>query len=142
MLRASGQALAAAAGTQLVEPLLDPRFVASLAQHGTRHGYATRDAAMRTLFGGLLPEAVLSRSAKARFTRAFWGAKARSFAEVWEGETWFADLADPERLRGEWLREVPDFRSATALQAVWLDSQSAKLAVAGAREGASQGPGR
>jgi asparagine synthase (glutamine-hydrolysing) len=133
--RASGEALAAAAGAALVEPFLDPAFLASLEQYGGRRGYGTRDAAMETLFAGLVPAAVRSRPSKARFNRALWGEDARAFASEWDGDAPFGELVDADELRRTWLLDAPDYRSATALQAVWLTHSRATLAAAGAKRG-------
>lgn len=109
-------------GAVAVHPLLDRRFLASLARSGGRYGYADRAAAIRAIFADAVPDRTVSRSTKADFTWAFWGPESRRFAEEWDGRGVDATLVDPEALREAWLAEKPDFRSACMLQAAWLES--------------------
>ena len=77
---------------------------------------------MRTLFGGLLPEAVLSRTDKADFTAAVWTEETRALAERCRDglAPEIAALVDGEALAEQWRSARPDFRSSTLLQAGWL----------------------
>jgi hypothetical protein len=112
--------LADDAGASVAHPLIDPRFVATLARVGGRTGFGDRTAAMRALFAAALPPGSLERASKARFDQVFWREPSRRFAESWEGSGVDADLVDPTALRREWLEPAPDHRSAMLLQSAWL----------------------
>lgn len=122
--------LADTCGTVACEPLLDRRFMATLAAEGGRAGYGDRSRAMDALFGRLLPQRVSTRQSKAEFSAVVWGERARSFAAAWDGSGVDAELVDSEALRAEWLREAPRFGAASLLQQAWLATagQSAKPA--------------
>lgn len=114
--------LAAEHGLELHEPLLDQRFVRSLATHAGTWGYASRTDAMRMLFHDLLPDEILARRSKAYFNRAFMGDETRAFAESWDGTGLDPELVDVEVLRDEWLSPFPSAISTPLLQAAWLHS--------------------
>jgi asparagine synthase (glutamine-hydrolysing) len=118
-------ALAAERNVTLVSPLLEPRFLASLARHAGPAGYPNRRSAMRALFGDLLPPALIDRPNKGEFGRAIWRTRARAFAESWNGSGVDLALVDPERLRAAWRASNPLFGSATLLQHAWLESHEA-----------------
>jgi asparagine synthetase B (glutamine-hydrolysing) len=103
-----------------VHPFLDRRFVAACVASATRLGPVSRTAAMRSLFAGLLPDDVLARSSKAVFNGAAMHRHARAFAESWDGSGVDHDLVDPERLRAEWLSEVPHAGSLALLQRAYV----------------------
>jgi hypothetical protein len=111
---------AADAGTTLVEPFFDPRYVRAIAHHAPREGFKTRTEAMQVHFGKLLPDKVVQRSDKAVFTEAFASASSRAFVEVWDGSGIDPSLADPEEVRSEWCSERPSMQSLTMLQQAWL----------------------
>jgi asparagine synthase len=113
VLQASAARLAAEAGATAHHPLLVPAFLATLAADGS-------PPRMRAVLGDLMPAAVLDRPDKATFTRALWGPDARRFAGEWTGDGFPDELIDAEALRRVWLPSVPDYRSATPLQAAWL----------------------
>ena len=116
--------LAADAGTSLRHPLIDPIFLAALAGAGGRLGLGDRTAAMRAIFSDALPDAVLSRPTKARYSEAFWGRRCREFAARWQGGGVDAELVDPAALRKEWSKPNPHEDSAMLLHAAWLSEQS------------------
>ena len=107
-------------GVRACAPLWDVRFLAVLAQDGGRFGYGDRTAAMRHIFGGLLPDALLARRSKAAFDELFWGPKTRDFARDWEGEGLDASLVDPVILKRCWETGVWPGASALAVQQAWL----------------------
>jgi asparagine synthetase B (glutamine-hydrolysing) len=115
--------LATDAGTVLVHPLLDPGFLAAIARAGGRLGFGDRTAAMHAVFGELLPEAVLSRPTKARYSEALWGHGTRAFADAWNGSGVDDVLVDPVALREEWRGPAPHEDSAMLLHAAWLSEQ-------------------
>jgi hypothetical protein len=101
-------------------PLLSPAVLGALARDGGRLGLGdSRTAIMRSLFGDLLPEAVLSRRTKAGFATALWGERCRAFAADWDGTGADTELLDVGRLRAAWLSPEPPFGSWTVAQAVW-----------------------
>ncbi len=111
---------AAAHGVAFVQPFLDPRFVRALAHAGTRFGYPGRTAAMKALFGDLLPDDVIRRTSKADFTRVYFGDHTRRFVDRWTGEGVDPELVDVERLREVWRSERPHAGTAALLQQAWL----------------------
>jgi asparagine synthetase B (glutamine-hydrolysing) len=115
--------LAADAGTSLRHPMLDPVFLAALATAGGHLGFGDRTTAMRAMFAGALPDAVLSRETKARYSEAFWGRRTREFAARWTGGGVDAELVDSAALRNEWLKPNPHEDSAMLLHAAWLSEQ-------------------
>lgn len=105
------------------DPLMDASFLAAFAASGPGFGYSTRTSAMSALFGDLLPPAVLARTSKAQFNRAYFGERARDFAQQWDGAGVDSGLVDSERLRAHWLCEQPDIASFTLLHVAWLAAQ-------------------
>lgn len=110
----------AEAGTCIVAPLADPRFVAALAAAGGRWGWGDRTAATAVVAAGRLPGAVVARPTKAEFTAAVWGPAARRFAEGWDGAGVDTRLVDPGVLGGLWRAGNPPSTTFTLLHAVWL----------------------
>ncbi|HET9333679.1 MAG TPA: asparagine synthase-related protein [Gemmatimonadota bacterium] len=117
------EALARDAGMRLVQPFYDPLFLGAVADVAPRNGFPGRAAAMRELFGDLLPHRSIERSTKASFTEVFYGPACRVFAESWDGTGLDTTLVDPDGLRREWSKPRPDFRSLSPLQAAWLAAQ-------------------
>lgn len=116
--------LAAEHGLELINPFLDPRFLAALARLGGRLGFATRAQVMREMFADVVPSESLERSTKALFNRAFMGEPTRRFAESWDGTGVDEEWIDADRLRAEWLSESPSAISSVALQQAWLASNA------------------
>ena len=116
--------LAADAGASLRHPVLDPFSSRALASAGGRLGFGDRTTAMRAMFAGALPDAVLSRATKARYSEAFWGRRTREFAAHWQGVGVDDELVDPAALKREWLKPNPHEDSAMLLHAAWLTEQS------------------
>jgi asparagine synthase (glutamine-hydrolysing) len=109
-------------GVKVVHPLLDHRFLATVAARGGRSGYGTRAQAMRALLGNLLPAELFARRTKGEFGRALWGEQARKFAASWDRRGLDLELIDPEALARAWRAENPPMAAATLLQAAWLAS--------------------
>lgn len=120
LARSIFSALAGDAGAYCLEPFLDPRFFAAVEVVAPRGGFPSRQAAMEMLFSDLLPPPIARRTTKATFTEVFWGPDSRAYAQRWDGGGLDHSLVAPDRLRREWSKRRPDFRSATALQAAWL----------------------
>lgn len=110
-------------GCLLTHPLLDLRFVAALGRGGGAGGFGDRTDAMRAVFGGLLPDGILSRRSKATYHDVFWQRPSREFARRWTGEGVPDEFVDPGALREHWLRPRPRFMSAMLLQSAWLANQ-------------------
>jgi asparagine synthase (glutamine-hydrolysing) len=115
--------LAAEHDLKLLYPLLQPSFLAVLGRKWGPWGFTDRTAAMRAVFGDLLPAAVVERKTKAVFNRAFAGASTRDFALSWDGSGVDPAFVDPGRLRQEWLSDRPSALSTCLLQAAWLHNQ-------------------
>jgi asparagine synthetase B (glutamine-hydrolysing) len=117
--------LAADEGAEFSAPLLAPAFLSSLARAGGRWGWGDRTTTMRALFGGLLPEALISRRTKAEFSEPYFGEYTKRFAREWDGRAGVDPArVDVEVLRGMWLASHPHFLSSCLLQTAWLASQS------------------
>jgi hypothetical protein len=114
-------------GITLLEPLLQPRFLGALGRAGAALGFPGRTAAMRELFSDVLPPAVIERSTKAMFNRAFLGESTREFARSWDGTGVDRDVVDAGRLRAEWLSERPSALSSSLLQSAWLASSGSRM---------------
>jgi asparagine synthase (glutamine-hydrolysing) len=108
-------------------PLADRRFLAALAQAGGDAGLGGRTAAMRSLFGDLLPDELLARDDKARFHYAYFREPSRAFARAYRGGGLDLELVDPEVLRATWLALMPHGASALPLQAAWLASAAREV---------------
>lgn len=122
-LRATTELFAAQTGTAVIRPLVDPTFLAALAQEVGTFGFKGRTATMRWLFGDVLPATVIERTTKASFPH-YWGAASRRLAADWQGEGVDADYVDHSVLREIWASERVDHRSALLIQAVWLARHS------------------
>ena len=125
VVRQSMDLLAADHDVRVSHPFMDPGVLAALARFGGRSGFGDRAIAMRSLFGGFLPERVLLRSDKADFTGAVWNQKTREFATAWEGGGLSSEIVDEEALKPAWA--VPDARAGLLLQAAWLVSVDGQL---------------
>jgi asparagine synthase (glutamine-hydrolysing) len=105
-----------------IQPLMEPNVLAALARHGGSWGYGTRTEALRSLFGHLLPDPVLTRTTKAIFTAPYWGADVKEFARTWDGSGLPDTLVDPEAVRRIWLSERPEFRTNLLLHIAWAST--------------------
>lgn len=115
-------AYAASCSTAVVHPFEHPRFLSAVARARPRVGWLTREAAMRELFGDLLPDAVIARRSKARFSQPFFSASSRNLVERWSGEGIDPTLVDADRLLDTWRQPVVDARSYSLVQAAWCAS--------------------
>lgn len=109
---------------QVVNPLIDPGVLAAFVAAGGPTGFASRTAAMRQLFGTLLPDPILSRESKAAFAGPLWGPAVREFAGDWQGQGVDPDLIDVAALRGEWQAAEPDFRTVLLLHRAYLAAEA------------------
>jgi asparagine synthase (glutamine-hydrolysing) len=125
--RHSTAAVAGDVGATADHPFLHPRFVAALGAAGGRLGPGDRTAAVRALFGDLLPDDVLARRTKAQFNDAWNGPRTRAFVAGWGGGGVDADLVDPGRLAELWRGPRRDARSLLLLHAAWLKSGAPEL---------------
>jgi hypothetical protein len=105
---------------RVAHPLIEPEVLSGLLDIAGPDGFPTRTAAMRRLFGHLLPDELLSRQTKASFGGQFWGESTRRFMASWTGGGVDADLVDVDRLRAEFTRTTPDFRTAMLVHQAWL----------------------
>lgn len=115
---ATAEALAAGAGTQMVQPFLEPSVLAAAAGHFGAAGPRSRAAALGELFGDVLSEPVVSRRSKAYFDEAFFSIHSRAFAAGWDGTGVDTGLVDPARLAATWRTARPDPRSFLLMQAL------------------------
>jgi asparagine synthetase B (glutamine-hydrolysing) len=112
--------LASEIDTEYVQAFAEPDLVASVAATGGFLGWSGRTAAMRALFGDLLPREVLERRTKALFANAVFRRHTREFARHWDGTGVDENLVDPEALRATWLSDTPHAPSMSLLQQAWL----------------------
>lgn len=117
--------LATDAGATIAHPLLSLEFGAGLAAAAGRHGFDDRSAAMRALFGEILPPELVSRTTKACFDSAFWTDRSRELVQAWDGQGLDPSVVDPsmvdrEALRAVWSEPEPDAHTYLLLQAAWL----------------------
>lgn len=103
-----------------IDPLLRPEFLGALTGAVGRTGVIGRTSAMRQFFGDLLPDAVLSRTSKAQFNRAFFGPETRAFVAQWDGTGLDTTLVDADRLRLEWEVDAPHALTNLLVHSCWL----------------------
>jgi hypothetical protein len=103
-------------------PFLEPSFVHATAKAKGVFGWPSRMHLVDALFPGVLPTPLLTRTTKARFNGAFFGAEVREFARDWGGGGVDTALVEPEALRRTWLSERPHAASAMLLHQAWLHS--------------------
>ena len=118
---------------EVFHPLLDPLFAAAVANLPPEGRYVTRTSAMRKLFGGLLPDAVLTRRSKASFDHIDRPELRLKLVERWSGEGVDPALVDLDVLRAVWSAPESDPSSASLLQSAWL-------ALDGVESGAGETP--
>jgi asparagine synthetase B (glutamine-hydrolysing) len=117
---ASLEALAADDDVQVTHPFLDGTVALAIAALPPRRRFADRSVAMRRLFGGLLPEDVLTRRSKACFDEVFWNCHARRFAASWDGSGVDEAVVDAGALREMWRGGSPSPLSFLLLQSLYL----------------------
>jgi len=115
--------LAQSADAEVRHPLLSRTFLDAVAARGGAAGYGDRTAAMRALFGDLLPAELVGRRRKAEFGRALWRGETRGFAAEWDGAGVDCELVDPEQLRSAWKLPSPWFGASTLIHEAWLAAQ-------------------
>lgn len=108
----------------IAHPLLDPRFLASLARAGGTLGFGDVTSFMRTHFGSLLPSEVVARRDKAGFDEVLWGHRSREFMTMWAGRFTPIEFVDERGLLETWRQPIPHAASATVLQALWLATKA------------------
>jgi asparagine synthetase B (glutamine-hydrolysing) len=112
--------LAAEQRVEMHSPFVDARFAATLAALPSERRFLTRSAAMRELFGDLLPAELLDRRTKSHFDNAFWSTHSLRLVETWDGEGADPSLVDHDALRAVWAQPRPDGRTFMLLQAAAL----------------------
>src|SRR4051794_6385604 len=113
--------LAGGSQAAMAHPFLDPRFLGALARWGGVHGRGSRTEVLRSLFGGVLPERLLTRESKARFDRAYLASHTRAFAAEWDGTGLDPELVDVTAFREELARPGPRTGIASLVQWLWLN---------------------
>ena len=103
-----------------MQPFLEPAVLRAVASQFGARGPADRTAAMRAVFGDLLPEPLLARDSKATFDHAFFAGHSRAFAAAWTGGGVDTALVDVDRVATVWNADQPDARSFSLMQAAWL----------------------
>jgi hypothetical protein len=119
----TSELVAEGTGATIAHPFLDRRFLASLARAGGALGFGDVTQLMRTLFGSLLPSAVVTRGDKADFDQVYWGPYSRALITRWGGRSVPIEFVDERGLLETWRQERPHAASSAVLQAVWLASK-------------------
>jgi hypothetical protein len=114
--------LAARSGVAVSSPLLHPDFVHAVVRRGGMLGPGDRTAVLRDLVPELLPDDVLARTDKGRYTRCYMGHPTRDFAGRWSGDGVDHELVDADELKRLWWSGAPVAPTAALLQAAWLAS--------------------
>jgi asparagine synthase (glutamine-hydrolysing) len=109
-------------------PFVDAGFAAAVAALPRHDRFAGRTAAMKELFGDLLPRELATRRTKAFYDFAFWAEHSRRFVESWEGEGVDPELVDLAALRTEWQQPNPDSRTFPLLQSAALAREALSVA--------------
>ena len=108
--------------TLIAHPLLSPRLWHAAAAAAAPVGFASRTAGVRTLFGDLLPPAIIERDSKANFDEVFWTERSRAFVRGWDGSGVPTEWVDADELARHWAGANPSVPSSLLLQAAWLCS--------------------
>jgi asparagine synthetase B (glutamine-hydrolysing) len=119
-------AVAGECGVELVHPFLEPAFVDALARWGGWLGPVGRTAALRMLFGDLLPDALLRRTSKARFNLAAVNRHSCAFVHRWNGSGVDTTVVDVDVLRAAWTTQLPVPASLPLLQQAWLATEGGR----------------
>ena len=97
------------------------RFLAALAALPATERFADRTAAMRSIFGDLLPDDILARETQGELRRSVLAPPQPGVRGVLGRGGGGHALVDADALRAEWAQERPDARTFTLLQAAWLE---------------------
>jgi hypothetical protein len=112
--------------TDVVHPLLDPGFLASICTMGVSPESAGgRAGLLGQVFGDCYPDAVLRPRPKATFGEVFWRRHTRSLVAAWDGAGIEPSVVDQAQLRREWDRAQPDLGTAMLVQQAWLATVAA-----------------
>jgi asparagine synthase (glutamine-hydrolysing) len=122
--RTTLDSLAAAHDTLVLHPLLDIEFLGGLASEFGWRGPHDRTAAMRQLFGDVLPRELVERESKAVFGGALFSDHSRAFGCDWGGDGVDPELVDVGVLRDLWARPDPPAGTALLMQQAWLATAS------------------
>lgn len=107
-------------GFRFLHPFLESSVIDAIGRAGGPLGYAGRTDAMRKIFGPLLPEAILSRTSKARYNGVAVGPATRAFVERWQGAGVDTSIVNPEALLEAWRRPLVPAGTFGLIQAAWL----------------------
>lgn len=103
----------------MAHPFMAPEVLRAAASTHPRSGYISRTAAMREIFGDLLPAGLLERASKATFNSSFFSSSSREFARDWDGRGGEGLPLDVPGLRRTWAAPRVDARSYALLQGLW-----------------------
>jgi hypothetical protein len=122
--QSSLELLAGDSDVLVLSPFLDPGVLEAVAVARGGVGFESRTIAMRSMFGDVLPERVISRTSKAGFDNPLDGPATREFVARWSGDGGVVgELVDVEALHRQWRTGDADIRSLTLLQSAWLAAQ-------------------
>lgn len=113
-------ALARERDVQIVSPLQHAEVVHAVGRHGGFLGPPDRTAALRQIAPDLLPDAVLARTSKAVFNKAYVTERTQEFAARWSGQGVDDALVDAEVLAEIWKAGDSSALTFALLQTAWL----------------------
>jgi asparagine synthase (glutamine-hydrolysing) len=116
-------ALAKSAGSHLLMPFRDDRFMAAFASAGGRGGFGDRASTMRRVVGHLLPDELRRRSDGKNARQPYFGDGSRGFAERWSGLGLDGDVVDADELRATWASGVFPWQATVLFQLAYAHDE-------------------
>lgn len=107
---------------RVVNPLLDPQFLAALREEVGGARGLTRCALLAAIAGRALPAAATAPRPKARFLEVFLRAPTRDFARSWDGRGAEVSLVNAAALGELWSRWPIPAGTAGLVQQLWLST--------------------
>jgi asparagine synthetase B (glutamine-hydrolysing) len=126
------EALGADLDVRVAHPFADPSFVAALTTEFGPSGFASRELALRQLFGDVLPEPLPGRTTKASFDGVLWNRHAQALVSELSAKSLEGALrrlgvdavVDGAALQAHWREPHPQANSFLLLQGAQLALQS------------------
>ncbi len=127
LARASLDTIAAPSDVRVINPLLDPGFLAALANVAVRHQGASRARLLHLIAGEAFPSAATEQRPKAHFLEVFLRTPTREFVQSWDGRGADESIVDAATLRRLWSQWPIPSATAGLVQQLWLSSKTKAL---------------
>ncbi len=114
--------VAADQDVQLIHPLLDRGFVASLASEFADRPTLSRSEILTGISGGVFPDSATAVRPKAHFLEVFLREPTREFTRTWDGQGADPALVDRDALRRLWAQWPIPPGTYGLVQQLWLRS--------------------